>query len=79
MVIDMISAKEKVMSDHGSEVSAVGKRFPFIDLEKALVRAAKLYQADPNGRPMPVSAAFEIWNYSTKSSGGHQGRRPCRP
>jgi hypothetical protein len=48
------------------------KRFPFIDLEKALGRAATLYTADQNGRPMAPQLLFEIWEYSKKSSGGHQ-------
>lgn len=49
-----------------------GKRFPFINLEKALDRATKIYEADRNGRAMAVTVAFEIWEYSDKSSGGHQ-------
>ena len=46
--------------------------FPFINLSKALARAKELYSADPAGRPMGIPAAFSVWNYSTKSSGGHQ-------
>ena len=50
----------------------VGKRFPFISLEKAVDRAEKLYAADRNGRPMAVQTLYGVWEYSTKSSGGHQ-------
>lgn len=48
------------------------KRFPFIDLEKAVDRAKALFDADNRGQEMPVSTAFELWGYSTKSSGGYQ-------
>jgi hypothetical protein len=47
-------------------------RFPFINLEKAVARAKELYDADQQGREMPVATAFEVWEYSLKSSGGHQ-------
>lgn len=60
------------MTDADNGPASKGKRFPFIDLEKALDRAAKLYEADRNGRPMQVSVAFDVWEYSGKSSGGHQ-------
>lgn len=50
----------------------VGTRFPFINLEKALIRAEQLYQADPRGRALAVATAFAAWGYSDKSSGGHQ-------
>ena len=61
-----------------SEMEAVvpgteeSKRFPFIDLDKAVVRAKALFDADNRGQEMPVSTAFELWGYSAKSSGGHQ-------
>jgi hypothetical protein len=47
-------------------------RFPFINLEKALGRAEALFKADPNGKPMVVPTAFEVWGYSPKSSGAFQ-------
>lgn len=47
-------------------------RFPFINLEKALGRARELYEGDRAVRWMPVTTAFELWNYSPKSSGGFQ-------
>lgn len=47
-------------------------RFPFISLEKALGRARELYEGDKAVRWMPVTTAFELWNYSPKSSGGFQ-------
>lgn len=47
-------------------------RFPFINLEKALLRAEEMFKADPQGRPMAVSTVFEVWDYTIKSSGGHQ-------
>jgi len=50
----------------------VGVRFPFINLKKALARADELYKADPRGREMSISAAFAVWDYSGKSSGGFQ-------
>jgi hypothetical protein len=50
----------------------VGVRFPFINLEKAIGRASELYQADQRGGEMSISGAFAVWNYSEKSSGGHQ-------
>jgi hypothetical protein len=46
--------------------------FPFINLKKALERAEQLYKADPAGRQMAITSAFEVWEYSLKSSGGHQ-------
>lgn len=49
-----------------------GVRFPFISLEKAIGRAQELYEADKNGREMVISVAFSVWQYSEKSSGGHQ-------
>ena len=48
------------------------KRFPFIELEKAVARAKELFDADPRGQEMLVATAFELWGYSTKSSGGFQ-------
>jgi hypothetical protein len=49
-----------------------GVRFPFINLEKALGRTETLYKADPKGREMAIAAAFSVWEYSDKSSGGFQ-------
>jgi hypothetical protein len=49
-----------------------GVRFPFINLEKAIGRVETLYKADPKGRDMAISAAFGVWEYSEKSSGGFQ-------
>ena len=48
------------------------KRFPFIELEKAVARAKELFDADPRGQEMLVATAFELWGYSAKSSGGFQ-------
>ncbi|MBY5772993.1 hypothetical protein HFN63_23260 [Rhizobium leguminosarum] len=53
-------------------VSESTTRFPFISLEKALGRARELYDGDRGGRWMPITTAFELWNYSPKSSGGFQ-------
>lgn len=50
----------------------VGTRFPFINLEKALAKAQKMFEADSQGRPMAVPTAYDVWGYSAKSSGGHQ-------
>ncbi|MBS0268661.1 MAG: hypothetical protein JSS54_06760 [Proteobacteria bacterium] len=50
----------------------VSTRFPFINLEKALDRAAQLFSADKSGKPMPVPVAIEVWEYSPKSSGAFQ-------
>jgi hypothetical protein len=47
-------------------------RFPFINLETALGRAKQIFDADQQCRPMAVLTAFEVWQYSSKSSGGHQ-------
>lgn len=49
-----------------------GTRFPFINLEKAIGRAKQLFDADQKGREMGHAAAFHVWGYSTKSSGGFQ-------
>lgn len=49
-----------------------GTRFPFINLQKAIERAKLLYDADQRGREMGVTAAFGVWGYSEKSSGGFQ-------
>jgi len=51
---------------------AAGTRFPFISLEKAIGRAEALFKADPKGRSMSATAAFNVWEYSEKSSGGFQ-------
>ncbi len=50
----------------------VSTRFPFISLEKALARTEQLFSADKAGRPMLIPVAFEVWNYSPKSSGAFQ-------
>jgi hypothetical protein len=47
-------------------------RFPFINLEKAIARAQELFNADQKGREMSIGAAFAVWGYSEKSSGGFQ-------
>jgi hypothetical protein len=49
-----------------------GTRFPFINLQKAISRAEQLFKADPQGRPMAVPTVYDVWGYSSKSSGGHQ-------
>ncbi len=55
-----------------SDSKSAGTRFPFINLEKALGRAKELFDADQKGREMALSAAFAVWQYSEKSSGGFQ-------
>lgn len=50
----------------------VSSRFPFINLEKALGRAERLFLADKSGKPMLTQTAFEVWEYSPKSSGAFQ-------
>jgi hypothetical protein len=50
----------------------VSTRFPFVTLEKALVRAEALFQADKSAKPMLIPTAFELWGYSPKSSGAFQ-------
>lgn len=47
-------------------------QFPFINLEKAIGRAKQLYDADQRGNEMSIQAAFAVWEYSEKSSGGFQ-------
>ncbi len=47
-------------------------RFPFISLEKALIRAEQIFDADPRGNSILVQTAYEAWSYSPKSSGAHQ-------
>ncbi len=47
-------------------------RFPFINLEKSLAKAQKLFLGDKSGKAMSVTVAFELWGYSPKSSGGQQ-------
>lgn len=47
-------------------------RFPFISLEKALTKAQAMYNGDRSGKAMAVATAFELWGYSSKSSGGFQ-------
>jgi hypothetical protein len=49
-----------------------GTRFPFINLEKAVGRTQELFEADQRGREMATAAAFQVWGYSEKSSGGFQ-------
>ena len=53
-------------------IKPLGTRFPFINLEKAISRAKELFDADQKGREMTVGAAFSVWGYSEKSSGGFQ-------
>jgi hypothetical protein len=48
------------------------KRFPFINLEKAIGRAKQLFDADRRGNEMSHAGAFAVWEYSDKSSGGFQ-------
>jgi hypothetical protein len=60
------------MSDTSESTTSAGTRFPFINLEKAIVRAKELYDADQRGREMAVTGAFSVWKYSEKSSGGFQ-------
>jgi hypothetical protein len=55
-----------------SDPKSAGTRFPFINLEKALGRAKELFDADQKGREMALAAAFSVWEYSEKSSGGFQ-------
>lgn len=55
-----------------AKIKDPGTRFPFISLDKAIDRGRQLFDADPQGRPMPVPTAFSVWGYSDKSSGGHQ-------
>lgn len=55
-----------------SDPKSAGTRFPFINLEKAIGRAKELFDADQKGREMALSAAFAVWEYSEKSSGGFQ-------
>jgi hypothetical protein len=55
-----------------TETVNVGTRFPFINLAKAVGRAQQLFNADQRGREMGVAAAFAVWGYSEKSSGGFQ-------
>ena len=59
------------MSDDSAGVGG-GTRFPFINLEKAVGRAQELFSADQRGREMTTAAAFGVWGYSEKSSGGFQ-------
>jgi hypothetical protein len=59
------------MSDDENQTDG-GTRFPFINLEKAIGRAKELYDADQRGREMTTAAAFGVWGYSEKSSGGFQ-------
>src|ERR1700685_3618168 len=55
-----------------SDPKSAGTRFPFINLEKAMGRAKELFDADTKGREMSITAAFDVWKYSGKSSGGFQ-------
>ena len=59
------------MGEQPGDRGAVGSRFPFFGLEKALARAKELYAA-AGEHEMTLSDAFEVWGYSLKSSGGHQ-------
>ncbi len=60
------------MSEQQIDNSAAGVRYPFINLEKAIGRAKEIFDADTKGREMSISAAFAVWEYSEKSSGGFQ-------
>lgn len=51
---------------------AISTRFPFINLQKALVRAKDLHEADRNNKGLGIPSAFAAWGYSEKSSGGFQ-------
>lgn len=53
-------------------IKKAGTRFPFINLQKAVERAKLLFEADQRGREMGIPAAFSVWGYSEKSSGGFQ-------
>jgi hypothetical protein len=60
------------MSDASVDHKTAGTRFPFINLQKAIGQAKKLFDADQKGREMAISGAFGVWDYSEKSSGGFQ-------
>lgn len=60
------------MAEHAGVEKRVGVRFPFVNLEKAISRAKQLFDADQRGREMSIAAAFGVWEYSEKSSGGFQ-------
>jgi hypothetical protein len=60
------------MSETDTNSKSAGIRFPFINLEKAIGRAKELFDADQKGREMTLTAAFDVWGYSGKSSGGFQ-------
>lgn len=51
---------------------AIPTRFPFINLQKALVRAKDLHEADRNNKGLGIPSVFAAWGYSEKSSGGFQ-------
>lgn len=53
-------------------ITRPSNRFPFISLEKALMKAQQLFDGDKSGKPMAVGTAFQLWGYSPKSSGGFQ-------
>lgn len=53
-------------------IKKAGTRFPFINLQKSVERAKLLFEADQRGREMGIPAAFSVWGYSEKSSGGFQ-------
>ena len=55
-----------------NELKKAGTRFPFINLRKSVERAKLLFDADERGRDVSITAAFEVWGYSEKSSGGFQ-------
>lgn len=51
---------------------SIPTRFPFINLQKALVRAKDLHEADRNNKGLGIPSVFAAWGYSEKSSGGFQ-------
>lgn len=51
--------------------------YPGIDLEKAVVKAKALYDAEGK-YPAPMSSAFKAWGFSAKSSGGRETRAALR-
>jgi hypothetical protein len=60
------------MPGEGAIAKVGTTRFPFINLAKSVERAKLLFEADERGREMSIAAAFELWGYSGKSSGGFQ-------
>lgn len=58
------------MTDEAQAADA-GSRYPFINLEKAMGRAKELFVQAGDHEAL-VADAFTTWDYSQKSSGGHQ-------